>query len=198
MGDRLERAVQAFPDEMPYATASVTLKYHVYSLGFGDVLGVYLGHHGRVLSPRNGVKQLPVWGVCDSDIQGEENQKIFQRIFEQMRDFSQTRQATGIEPIPEVCVKTEQEEPLLMLPDHIAGYVRSKKVYGKGAENERASLIEDIDQVVSRWPSGLLSIGSQDFIYGFPIDVTQFEAAATFAKTKEGRKIIARTWGAKT
>jgi len=199
MGDRLEIAVKAFPQSMPYATASMTLKYQIYGDGIADVLGFYLGRHKALLPPRAGVKQLRVVAVCDSDISGEQNQMMFREIFEKMQgSFPQTRDRLGIELRPEVSVKTEQEEPLLMLPDHIAGYIRSKQVYGTGPDNEYAEVILGIDRVVGRWPANLLNIGSQEFTDEFPQNVVAFEAAAALAKTDEGKAIIARNEEART
>ena len=156
MGDRLEEAVKAFPQKMPYATASVTLKYNIYSYGIADTIGGYLGRHRAVLPPKTGVEKMPVCAVCDSDIPGEQSQKMFQQIFEKMEGFPQTREGTGIELKIDVCVKTEQEEPLLMLPDHIAGYIYSLNAYGKGSENAWAELITEIELVVSQWPKGFI------------------------------------------
>src|SRR2546423_3581937 len=73
MGERLEVASRAFPQPMPYATASVTLKYHIYSHGIGEIIGVYLGRYRGILPLKGDVQQLEVQAVCDSDINGEEN-----------------------------------------------------------------------------------------------------------------------------
>ena len=191
MGDRLEVASRAFPQPMPYATASVTLKYHIYCHGIGDIIGVYLSRHRGGLPPKGQAQHLQVHAVCDSDIRGEENLIQFRDIFKRMGDFPQTRQATGIVPVTDVGVKTEQEEPLLMLPDHVAGYIYSKEVYGEGPDNAWSELIRKVSRV-SRWPSGLLSVGAYDFVDDFPIPVADFEAAAVFAKTDQGREVARR------
>lgn len=197
MGDRLEVASRAFPQPMPYATASVTLKYHIYCHVIGDVLGVYLSRHRRILPPKGQVQQLQVQAVCDSDIHGEENLKVFRNIFKNMGDFPQTREATGIVPTTNAEVMTEQDEPLLMLPDHLAGYIHSKEAYGQGPENDWAELIKKVGYVINRWPSSFLSVGIYEFVHEFPIPVTDFEAAAAFAKTDQWREVIARVYGGK-
>lgn len=190
MGDRMQKAAEAFPQHMPYANALTTLKYHVYTFGTAHLLGHYLGRFAPVLLNRPPLGSFAVTAVYDSDIDNPHSQKVLQRLFDEMGELSQFKHEAGVSPVTKPIVLSEQQEPLLMLADHVAGYVYSREAYGMGPENDRANLLREVQQEIAKWPRDLLMEVTHEFKETFPIDVERFEAAAEYTKTHAGRKIV--------
>lgn len=70
-----------------------------------------------------------------------------------VNELPQTEEATGIRTIFSPSISTEQNEPLLLLPDHLAGFYYSKKMYGKGLENNRENILDALEPILDKWPS---------------------------------------------
>ena len=71
-------------------------------------------------------KEVGVTAVFDSDIQGEIIQRVWKNVFPKLeREMKQTRERLRISPKIKLEIKTEQEEPLLLLADYLAGYYYS-------------------------------------------------------------------------
>lgn len=94
---------------------------------FGDCasqsIGHCLGRHGlpTIVAP-NGLSPLVLTVICDTDIQGHENIETFRYMWSQLQTHSRMKDAYGVEhQIQCVDFKTEQEEPLLLAPDFLAG-----------------------------------------------------------------------------
>lgn len=86
----------------------------------------------RVLAP-GGRGLVDVSVLCDSDIQGEDNVRVFKLIWEVFTSSPQSllAQAGLIVSVRSVGLATEEEEPLLLLPDYVAGVFQA--AYGDGA-----------------------------------------------------------------
>jgi hypothetical protein len=141
-----EKCVKNAQEAAPYAKPMNTFKLHHFGLSSADFLGLYLALHPLMLPPKNRpVQRITVNAVFDSDIQGATNQKIFQNVFAGLGgDLPNTIQATRIKPHFKVLITTEQAEPLLLLPDHVAGYLYSTKTYGLSDQNMRRDFLNAV------------------------------------------------------
>src|SRR5262249_5702458 len=160
-----EKCVKNAQEAAPYAKPMNTLKLHQFGLASADLLGVYLARHTHWLPKSNRpVQRITVNAVFDSDIQGETNQRICQNVFEGLEgDLPQTVEATRIEPHFKVSITTEQGEPLLLLPDHVAGYPYSRKVYGVSDENEKKELLAGVEPLMEQIPPWCFKIVEENF-----------------------------------
>jgi len=106
-----------------FTKAANVLKYML----FGDCSAALLGETvKRVGKPtllgadRLSAVQLQI--VCDTDIQGEENISVFQYLWKHLEGNQPLINELGLsEHVSSVAFATEQEEPLLLLADHLAG-----------------------------------------------------------------------------
>ena len=75
-----------------------------------------LDDHGRMLIERT--------IICDSDIQGKKNTEVFKSFWEQSDRSQPSMESLGLRFVTrDVQVTTEQQEPLLLLADYLAGIV---------------------------------------------------------------------------
>lgn len=177
-GDELyEKCVKNAQEAAPYAKPMNTLKLHQFGLASADLLGVYLARHTHWLPKSNRpVQRITVNAVFDSDIQGETNQRICQNVFEGLEgDLPQTVEATRIEPHFKVSITTEQGEPLLLLPDHVAGYLYSRKVYGVSDENEKKELLAGVEPLMEQIPPWCFKIVEENFQEAYLLPPTTFD-----------------------
>lgn len=107
-----------------FAKSANVLKDWAFGKCSATGLGLYLKSQGKpvVLDP-NGFSALYLKIVCDTDIQGQENRQVFEDNWKHWCRVTKLTPRLEIKPHIEVEFKTEQEEPLLMLPDYIAGYI---------------------------------------------------------------------------
>lgn len=87
----------------------------------------------------------------------------------------QTVQSTRIKPIFDVLIKTEQEEPLLLLADHVAGYFYSDRMYGQREENSRASMLYAAKESVLKIPEYCLMVQEGPFNEDYLLSKEIFE-----------------------
>ena len=141
-------------------------------------LGVYLARNSHWLPRKDGpVQRIVVKAVFDSDIQGEANQKVCQNVFEGLEgDLPQTVQATRVEPHFKISITTEQEEPLLLLPDHVAGYIYSRKAYGVTGENARGGLLTAVKPLVELIPKSCFKTLEEHFREEYLLPSTTFDS----------------------
>jgi len=161
---------------MPYAKPMATLKVHL----FGDIMADLYGHimgRNRHLLRKNGLslQMVTVTAVFDSDVHGQVNQKIFKDVMEAANDLPKTERETGIRREFQISIKTEQEEPLLYLADHLAGLYYSKRVYGSNVENNRISIINAVDSAISKWPPTCLRVREGPFEDEYLLEDTVFD-----------------------
>ena len=177
-GNKLyEKGVKNAQEAMPYAKPMNTFKLHQFGLASAELLGFYLRQHPQWLLSKDGpVQPITVTGVFDSDIQGQTNQRIFQNVFEGLEgELPQTVQATRIQPYFKVSINTEQEEPLLLLPDHIAGYFYSRSAYGITGENERGNLLAAVEPLIEQFPKYCYKIMEEKFQEEYLLPSTTFD-----------------------
>jgi hypothetical protein len=176
IGDEIyEKGVKKAQEAMPYAKPATTLKFHLYVKVSGRLLGFHLRRHANRLPQKaQWLQKLKITTVCDSDVQGETNIRVFRRIFEDVGGLPKTETATNLKPIFELFLKTEQEEPLLILPDHLAGFIYSSDAYGQEVTNNSNNLLQAIKPILSTWPRYALDIGEETFKEEYPINLDVF------------------------
>lgn len=172
-----EKCVKNAQEAAPYAKPMNTFKLHHFGLSSADFLGLYLGRHPLMLPPNNRpVQRITVNAVFDSDIQGETNQKICQDVFAGLEGgFHRTIQATRIEPHFKVSITTEQAEPLLLLPDHVAGYLYSTKAYGLSDQNVRRDFLNAVKPFFEQIPPLCYKVIEQAFREAYLLPPTTFD-----------------------
>ena len=90
----------------------------------------------------NGLGIVEVNIVCDSDIQGSDNIDAFKSCWEQFEKSQRKTNSLGIRMIlKDVKIETEQDEPLILIADYIAGICNS--LFGAGKISAPAGL--DLD-----------------------------------------------------
>lgn len=173
-----EKCVKNAQEAAPYAKPMNTFKLHQFGLASADLLGVYLARNSHWLPRKDGpVQRIVVKAVFDSDIQGEANQKVCQNVFEGLEgDLPQTVQATRVEPHFKISITTEQEEPLLLLPDHVAGYIYSRKAYGVTGENARGGLLTAVEPLVELIPKSCFKTLEEHFREEYLLPSTTFDS----------------------
>lgn len=126
------RASDVYHDKMAYIAkrrvgfvkGGTILKYWLFGETSARLMGdaVRLTGRPRVLSEHGlGVVESVV--ICDSDIEGKENIEVFKSLFERAGEKPQPILAAhGLHHYVRATeLRTEEEEPLLLLPDYIAG-----------------------------------------------------------------------------
>lgn len=149
-----DTGVRNSQEAIPYAKPMNTLKLQLFGSVMAKLWGHILGLNRHRLPSRSApLQSVTVTGVFDSDIQGQTNQEIFRTVLEGVDELPRVEEETGIRTLFKALIKTEQEEPLLLLADHLAGYYYSQKVYGMGLDNDRREILQIVEPVVEKWPS---------------------------------------------
>jgi hypothetical protein len=171
-----EKGVKNAQEPMPYAKPMSTLKLQLFGSVMAKLWGHILGLNRHRLPSRNApLQSVTVTGVFDSDIQGQTNQEIFRTVLEGVDELPRVEEKTGIRTLFKVSIKTEQEEPLLLLADYLAGYYYSKKVYGMGLENDRRDILKIVEPVVEKWPSYCYKVMEGPFKDKYMLDPDVFD-----------------------
>lgn len=171
-----EKGVKKLQEALPYAKPATTLKFHLYCIAIGQLLGFHLFRNKHLL-PRDRLQPqgLAITAICDSDIQGESNTQVFKRIFHELGELPNTQAITNMIPKFDVRLMTEQQELLLALPDYLAGYVYSVDVYGCEKDSARRLLIEEAKKLVDRWPNTALKITDETFKENYLVEPHVFD-----------------------
>jgi len=108
-----------------FAKSGNVLKYFAFGRCSAIGLGLYLKSRGKpIVLDANGFSVLCLRIVCDTDIQGQENQELFEENWKHWCSATKLTSHFGIKPyLDAVEFKTEQEENVLILPDYLAGYI---------------------------------------------------------------------------
>lgn len=149
---------------MSYAKPMNTLKLQLFGTVMADLYGLILHQNKyRIRQKSNSLRSVMVKLVFDSDISGETNQKIFKDVMKGVDELPETEKATGIRATfsPSIC--TEQDEPLLLLADHVAGFYYSQRAYGKGLENDRKDILHALEPLIEKWPQECFRIKEYPF-----------------------------------
>ena len=123
-GDRFHNFMaSAEKSRVGFVKSSTLVRYNAFCEGSAQSLGHCLRQHGlpRVIGP-NGFCPLELNVTCDTDIQGQENIDTFWHMWTEHQSRSQMKPRLGIElKLKNTELKTEQDEPLLLAPDFVAG-----------------------------------------------------------------------------
>ena len=136
-GRRLyEIAVRRTQRAVPFAKPMATFKLHQFGITCGDLVGFFARRNRhRLPGKAQPIQPFNVTAVFDSDIQGHANQQVCKDVFDRaMPEIKRTPRHLRISPPIRAEIKTEQEEPLLLLADYLAGYHYSRVglSYSKG------------------------------------------------------------------
>jgi hypothetical protein len=102
--------------------------------------------------------------VFDSDIQGEANQQICKDVFARaVPEMKRTPKHLRISPRLKVEIRTEEEEPLLLLADYLAGYHYSRVAYEAQKDSDWTSLVEAVRPILSKVPINCHHVSEEDF-----------------------------------
>lgn len=181
-----EKGAKKAQEAIPYAKPMATLKIHL----FGDIMADLYGHmlgRNRHLFPKMKVppRNVRVTAVIDSDVHGEVNQRVFKNVMESANDLPKTEHETGIRTEFNVCLKTEQEEPLLYLADHLAGLFYSMRAYGVTSGNGRTSIIRAAEGAISKWPTTCFKVREGPFDDNYLLEDSVFDQVLPKKKRDE-------------
>ena len=125
--DQHQKLASKTKGKVGFAKPGTVLRYYAFGRCSALCVGTYLREKGRpTILDSNGFSILYLKVVCDTDIQGAENQKVFVENWTKWAGNSKMRNALQISPyIDSVGFKTEQDEPLILIPDYIAGSVQN-------------------------------------------------------------------------
>lgn len=106
-----------------FVKAANVVRYAAFGGCAAQSVGHCLGRHGlpTIVAP-NGFCPLELAITCDTDIEGHENIETFRYMWSRLQAQSKMKEAYGVEhQIQAVEFKTEQDEPLLLAADFVAG-----------------------------------------------------------------------------
>lgn len=160
-----EKAVQKAQKPMPYAKPMATFKLHQFGCVCADLIGFFAKRHlHRLPKKYSPIQPVEVTAVFDSDIQGETNQRVCKIVFAQVeQEMKQTRKQLRISPNIKSEIKTEQEEPLLLLADYLAGYHYSRLAYKSQQENDWIKLLTAVRPMVNKLPTHCHRVTEEQF-----------------------------------
>lgn len=113
-------------EKVGFAKPGNVLKRRILGLGAATGLGLHIRYHGRPeLFDQDGLNMLRLEITCDSDIQGTENRETFKTFWEKWAKSPRLPHDLLIRAyIDRVEFKTEEDEPVLQLPDYLAGHIQ--------------------------------------------------------------------------
>jgi hypothetical protein len=98
------------------------LKYYFLGRCISLLIATRMKTMRKIIYDSHGLKIMRFNIISDTDIQGEENQKFFKYLWEEWSKKTRIKDILGFLPvINEITFETEQDEPLLILPDYLAG-----------------------------------------------------------------------------
>lgn len=170
------KGVKNSQEHIPFAKSMATLKIHLFGDILADLYGHIMGRNRHLLKKGTLPKQsVTVTAVCDSDVHGELNQKIFKDVLEASNELPKTESETGIRTAFNVVLKTEEEEPLLYLPDHLAGFHYSRTAYEGEGKNDRGSTLDAVVALISKWPPPCLRLREEPFEDEYLLEKSVFD-----------------------
>jgi len=108
---------------LPFMQPGVVMRYYLLSECSALLLGLSIrgGKLSNIIDA-SGLRSLELEIVADSDIQGDLNKCEFENIWRKWATTTRLRDILHIGPeIDAVRIETEQQDPLLLLPDYLAG-----------------------------------------------------------------------------
>lgn len=175
-GQRLyEKGVRLAQRASPFAKPMATFKLHQIAITSKALLDFFAKRNRHRLPHREEpIQPLKVTIVVDSDIQGEDNLQVCTDIFERADpEIHRRPEQIRISPRYKIEIKTEQDEPLLLLADYLAGYHYSRVAYQTQKDPFWTSRLEGINSLVSKVPINCHHVTEEDFReeYFLPADV---------------------------
>lgn len=115
-----------------YLKAANIIKYWVFGQCSSLLIANLIQKFPPILLDSRGLGVVDIFPVCDSDIQGQENIDVFKDCWDKFNQHQHKVNKLGINVfIRGLDIKTEQDEPLLLLPDYLCGMVHV--IYGVGS-----------------------------------------------------------------
>jgi len=166
--DQHQKLASLTKGKVGFAKPGTVMRYFAFGRCSALCVGTYLREKGRpTILDSNGFSILYLKVVCDTDIQGAENQKVFIENWTKWAGNSKMRNALQISPyIDSVGFKTEQDEPLILIPDYIAGSVQnlsSSNIHNSLSPNEISNFFNSLAETRS------IIIDKFDFNEDFPV-----------------------------
>lgn len=156
-GRRLyEIAIRKAQRSVPFAKPMATFKLHQLAILCGDLIGFFANRNRhRIPHKDSPIQPFAVTAVFDSDIHGEINQHVFKDVFARADpELKRTHAHLRISPRIKAEIKTEQEEPLLLLADYLAGYHYSRAAYQAQQEKNWMDIMTAVRPMVEKMPAG--------------------------------------------
>jgi len=156
-GQRLYQiAIRKAQRSVSFAKPMATFKLHQLGILCGDLIGFFADRNRRRIPHKDSpIQPFAVTAVFDSDIHGEANQQVFKAVFDRVDpELKRTHAHFRICPRIKAEIKTEQEEPLLLLADYLAGYHYSRVAYKAQQQNDWMDLLTAVRRMVEKIPVG--------------------------------------------
>lgn len=148
----------------------VVLRYSLFGNASACCLGSMLRVLGRpVLLDSNGNNVIHLDIVLDTDIAGSYGRQAFAELVKGWAQTTQLREQLSISPVVRsVCYKTEQDEPLILLPDYLAGIANMAANKSSRLQPSSASIssIRQLQDKLTSSPNIVLDV--KDFDYSYP------------------------------
>jgi hypothetical protein len=162
---------------LAYLNGDEVMRMYLMGQGFAQLVGRLL----RARHPWRGRRAtLDLELVVDTDMRAAETREQFKEALQEWTVTSHLHEELGVEPSITCGVQTEQEEPLLLFPDYIAGLYHHAdpraKLSGPVASPDNASrLIQELRIALG----ARLDEHAEDFTQEYPLD-------------HDGRRVIRR------
>lgn len=113
-------------EKVGFARPGIVLKCWAFRVCAAIGLGLHIRHYGRPeLLDQYGRSMLRLQIICDSDIQGNENREIFEEHWQKWSRITWLIRGLDIKPyIDRVEFRTEEDDPILYLPDYLSGHIQ--------------------------------------------------------------------------
>lgn len=107
-----------------FARPGTVLRFWAFGACAAVLLGAYLRRYGTPqLLDESGMSMLRLKVICDTDIQGDENQDVFRSTWDAWAGRTRLSTELGVQPrIDLVEFRQDENEPILSLADILAGF----------------------------------------------------------------------------
>ncbi len=119
-GKAFSAVARARGEDLPFLDPDLQYRMQLLSSGFSIWIGRVLRTRHFPWSRRGDVV-LDLSLVADKELRGKVTETFMEHSFADWNQTSRLRAELGVQPRSTFCCATEQEEPLLLLPDYVAG-----------------------------------------------------------------------------
>lgn len=164
-------------ESMPYAKPSMNLKFNLYSNEAARLWGYYIRScYPKMASHRPDKTHFQnVSVVIDTDIDGASNQAVIKKVFDATTEMPRVKDLLNLKLEHSLQLKTEEEEPILLIPDFLAGYTYSAEAYGINQNNSWGDLLRSITPLMKKYSSSRIFKEKLDFNEQYPLPSHTFE-----------------------